>query len=33
VKLRRREKVGWLFPLAAAAYNLVRMRKMMAAAA
>ncbi len=33
VKLRGREKVGWLFPLAAAAYNLVRMRNLMAATA
>jgi len=32
VKLRGREKVGWLFTLAAAAYNLVRMRNLMAAA-
>ncbi len=27
------EKVGWLFTLAAAAYNLVRMRNLMAATA
>jgi hypothetical protein len=33
VKLRGREKVGWLFPLAAAAYNLVRMMNLMAATA
>jgi len=33
VKLRGREKVGWLFTLAAAAYNLVRMRNLMAATA
>ncbi|MCS6954472.1 MAG: IS5 family transposase [Bryobacteraceae bacterium] len=33
VKLRGREKVGWLFTLAAAAYNLVRMRNRMAATA
>jgi hypothetical protein len=33
VKLRGQEKVGWLFPLAAAAYNLVRMRNLMAATA
>ncbi len=33
VKLRGREKVGWLFTLAAAAYNLVSMRSLMAATA
>jgi IS5 family transposase len=33
VKLRGREKVGWLFTLAAAAYNLVRMRNLMVATA
>jgi hypothetical protein len=33
VKLRGREKAGWLFTLAAAAYNLVRMRNLMAATA
>jgi len=30
---RGRERVGWLFTLAAAAYNLVRMRNLMAATA
>jgi transposase len=33
VKLRGREKVGWLFTLAAAAYNLIRMRNLMVATA
>ncbi len=33
VKLRGRKKVGWLFTLAAAAYNPVRMRNLMAATA
>jgi len=33
VKLRGREKVGWLFTLAAAAYGLARMRNLMAATA
>ncbi|GIU77305.1 MAG: hypothetical protein KatS3mg005_0543 [Bryobacteraceae bacterium] len=32
-KLRGREKVGWLFPLGAAARNQVRMRNLMAATA
>ena len=30
LKHRGLEKVGWLFTFAAAAYNLVRMRKLMA---
>jgi hypothetical protein len=33
VKLRGQEKVGGLFTLAAAAYNLVRMSNLMAATA
>ncbi len=33
VKLRGKEKVGWLFTLAAAAYNLVRMRNLTPATA
>jgi hypothetical protein len=33
LKHRGLEKVGWLFTFAAAAYNLVRMRKLMVGAA
>ncbi len=33
VRWRGRERVGWMFTLAAAAYNLVRMRNLMAATA
>jgi IS5 family transposase len=33
VRWRGCEKVGWMVTLAAAAYNLVRMRNLMAAAA
>ena len=32
VKLRGREKIGWLFTFAGAAYNLVRLRRLQAQA-
>jgi hypothetical protein len=32
VKLRSREKVGWLFTFAGAAYNLVRLQRLQAQA-
>ena len=33
VKLRGREKVGWLFTFTAAAYNLTRLQRLQAPAA
>ena len=33
IKFRGRDRVGWAFALAAAAYNLVRLPKLMAGAA
>ena len=32
VKLRGREKIGWLFTFAGAAYNLVRLQRLQAPA-